>query len=156
ELKPYGLWRGAGLDDLTTTCTGTTARRRDGSLMITANHEVRGALRGRDTVITHREVLTVLPDGTLVFADDVRIPPRYTDLPRVGIALALMPGFEGLEWYGCGLHESYPDRKRGAAVARYRSTVTDQYVPYIVPQEHGGHADTRWFVVTNDRIYARL
>jgi beta-galactosidase len=145
ELKPYGLWRAWGLDDLQRTCTGTTARRRDGAVVVTANHELRGSARGADTVITHRSVITFMPDGSLRFDEDVRIPPRYTDLPRVGVVLALAPGFEGLEWYGRGPHENYPDRNRGAAIGRYRSMVADEYVPYIVPQEHGGHTDTRWF-----------
>jgi beta-galactosidase len=145
EFKPYGRWRAWAFDDLQTTCTGTSARRREGAVVVTANHELRGTARGSDTVITHRQVITITPDGMLLFDEDVRIPARYTDLPRVGMAFALAPGFEVLQWYGRGPHESYPDRKRGAAMGRYGSTVTDEYVPYIVPQEHGGHADTRWF-----------
>ena len=49
-----------------------------------------------------------------------------------------------LEWFGTGPHETYPDRKRGGLVGRWRPTVTDQYVPYVRPQENGGHADVRW------------
>jgi beta-galactosidase len=32
-------------------------------------------------------------------------------------------------------------------VAHYRSTVTDQYVPYILPQEHGNKCDVRWLAL---------
>ena len=28
--------------------------------------------------------------------------------------------------------------------------MTDQYVPYVMPQEHGGHSDTRWFALRDD------
>ena len=42
--------------------------------------------------------------------------------------------------------QSYPDRN-GAPIGRYTETVAEQYVPYVMPQEHGGHADTRWGVV---------
>lgn len=35
-------------------------------------------------------------------------------------------------------------------MARHRSTVTDQTVPYIRPQENGGHADVRWLELTDD------
>ena len=41
----------------------------------------------------------------------------------------------------------YPDRRRGAYLGRFTQTVAEQYVPYVMPQEHGGHADTRWGVV---------
>jgi len=62
---------------------------------------------------------------------------------------SLAPGFESLEWFGRGPHECYPDRARGALLARHRSTVTEQYVPYVMPQEHGLHVDTRWVSLGN-------
>jgi beta-galactosidase len=34
-------------------------------------------------------------------------------------------------------------------VGCFESTVTDQYVPYILPQEHGHHPDTRWLTLTD-------
>jgi beta-galactosidase len=147
ELKPYGLWRTWSLDDLETHCTGVTVRRQDGLVVVRARHELRG--RGDDVVVEHAQRITFHPDARMEFDEDVRIPPALTDLPRVGMVFDLVPGFEALEWYGRGPHESYPDRKRGAAVGRYTSTVTEQYVPYVVPQEHGGHADTRWFTLAN-------
>ncbi|MFM7304362.1 MAG: hypothetical protein ACKO4X_13665, partial [Alphaproteobacteria bacterium] len=30
-------------------------------------------------------------------------------------------------------------------VHRYSSTVDQQYVPYVKPQENGGHMGMRWF-----------
>ena len=61
--------------------------------------------------------------------------------------LELAAGHEAFEWFGRGPHETYPDRARGGRVGRWRSTVADQLVAYIRPQENGGHADTRWFRV---------
>jgi beta-galactosidase len=148
EFKPYGLWRAWGLDDLVTHCTGMTVRRKDGAVVVSAQHEVRGA--AADAAVEHRERITFHPDGTVEFDEDVRVPALFTDLPRVGVVFDLVPGFEHLEWYGRGPHESYPDRKRGAAIGRYESTVKHEYVPYIVPQEHGGHTDTRWFTLAAD------
>jgi beta-galactosidase len=66
------------------------------------------------------------------------------DLPRLGVALTLKPGFEKLRWFGRGPFENYCDRKRAALVDLCESTVTEQYVPYIMPQEHGNHTDVRW------------
>ena len=74
---------------------------------------------------------------------------RSTDLARVGTVLETVAGLEALEWFGTGPHETYPDRKRGGLVGRWRSSVTDQYVPYIRPQENGGHADVRWLSLTD-------
>ena len=76
---------------------------------------------------------------------------RCDDLPRVGVSLVLPGAFDRIEWYGRGPHESYPDRARGAALGRYTSTVAEQYVPYVRPQEHGHHTDTRWVAISDGR-----
>jgi beta-galactosidase len=83
-------------------------------------------------------------DGSIQVQEVVDVPPEIEDLARVGTVFELQPGAEQLEYYGRGPHESYPDRKRSALIGKWRSTVTDQYVPYIRPQENGGHADVRW------------
>jgi beta-galactosidase len=63
--------------------------------------------------------------------------------------MTLPAGFEQLEWYGRGPHENYCDRNTGAALGRYRGTVTGQYVPYGMPQENGNKTDVRWLALTN-------
>lgn len=75
---------------------------------------------------------------------------EWKDPPRVGIAFVLPPGFERVEWYGLGPVDSYADRRAGAQLGRWQSTVTDQFVPYLMPQEHGSHVGTRWFTVEQD------
>jgi hypothetical protein len=65
-------------------------------------------------------------------------------LPRLGLTLTLPGEFTELTWYGRGPHESYADRKESAAFGIYGSTVAEQFVPYMKPQEHGNHTETRW------------
>ena len=55
-----------------------------------------------------------------------------------------------MEWYGRGPWENYPDRKSSSMVGHYISTVSDQYVPYIMPQEHGHKTDVRWLILWDD------
>jgi len=69
------------------------------------------------------------------------------DLPRIGISFQLQEGFEEFEWFGNGPHESYCDRLAGVRVGRFQSSVNDQYVPYIVPQEHGNKTGLRWMML---------
>ena len=64
--------------------------------------------------------------------------------------------WEQVTWYGRGPGESYPDRRRGAYLGRFTQTVAEQYVPYVMPQEHGGHADTRWGVVSTSTGWGLL
>ncbi len=83
------------------------------------------------------------------FEYDIWINPICNDLPRVGIELHLDTSFENLRYYGLGESETYPDRKSGAMLGIYNSTVTEQYYPYIMPQETGHHEETRWLELTN-------
>ena len=73
------------------------------------------------------------------------LPP----LPRLGLTLSLPAGFETFTWLGRGPGESYNDRKAGVAVGLYRSTVGEQFVPYVMPQEHGNKTDVRWAALSN-------
>ena len=94
--------------------------------------------------------MTALEGGALRVDERVDLPSELTDLPRVGTVLELKPGLEQLEWFGTGPHETYPDRKRGGLVGRWRTTVTDAATQYIRPQENGGRADVRWLALTRD------
>ena len=95
-------------------------------------------------VIRHEQRLSGLPDGGVLVEETAWIPDELVDLARVGTLLEVVPGLERLDWFGRGPHETYPDRRRGGAVGRWRSSVSEQYVPYVRPQENGGHADVRW------------
>ena len=115
EGTPAARWRGWGLD------TGTVPEG-----------------------IVHTQVVRDLEGGGVAIEEEVVVPEANDDLPRVGSVLTIAPGFERLEWFGRGPVETYPDRKRAAPIQRWASTVTDEYVPYVFPQEHGGHEDVRW------------
>jgi hypothetical protein len=71
-------------------------------------------------------------------------------LPRVGMEMLLPAESDHIEWYGRGPHESYPDRKTGARVGRYRGGVAEQHTPYTWPQENGNKTDVRWLTLTDD------
>jgi beta-galactosidase len=95
--------------------------------------------------IRHQQTFRADANGDIQVEESAVVPPEWEDLARVGSVFEFQPGLEELVYYGRGPHETYPDRKRGGLVGRWRSTVTKQYVPYIRPQENGGHADVRWF-----------
>jgi beta-galactosidase len=138
DLKPLGRWRAAGLDALETTVTASSATK------------VTRDLRTRDgIVVTQCERWTRRDDGGVVVHEEIVVPPEIDDVPRVGVRWDLPPDLDltHVTWYGRGPVESYPDRRRGAYLGRFTQTVAEQYVPYVMPQEHGGHADTRWGVV---------
>jgi beta-galactosidase len=75
------------------------------------------------------------------------VPEALDDLPRLGVAFTCPPGFDAMEWFGCGPGESYSDRCLGTPVGRWTSTVAERYVPYIMPQEHGNIHALRWLAL---------
>lgn len=71
-------------------------------------------------------------------------------MPRQGMHLNLAPQFDQMEWLGRGPFENYQDRKMAAQVGRYRSTVEEQYVPYVSPQENGNKEEVQWVSFHNN------
>lgn len=70
-------------------------------------------------------------------------------IPRLGLSLQMPKDFDRLAWYGRGPHENYWDRRSGAAVSVYESTVAEQYYPYVRPQENASKTDVRWLSLTD-------
>jgi len=102
-------------------------------------------------VATYTQRRRPVDENTVLVENVVELAPGVTDLPRVGVVLTLAQELERLEWYGPGPWEAYSDRRASSTVARWQSTVTDEYVPYINPQEHGHHPDARWLRLTDRR-----
>lgn len=147
--KPLGQWLAAGLDDLAIKTTDVrTGFSREGSARIAVDQRARG--KG-GVHFDYKQVYRVHADGSVVVDNTIVCHGKVPELPRVGVSLALRPGLERLCWFGRGPHENYVDRKAGAALGRYHSTVSREYVPYILPQEHGNKTDVRWLTLESGR-----
>ena len=95
----------------------------------------------------HTQVITPVVGGFNV-KESVSVPKAFDDLARVGTLFELDGSLNELVYFGTGAHETYPDRKIGR-IGRYVSTVAAQYIPYVRPQENGGHTAVRWFELVN-------
>lgn len=100
--------------------------------------------------ITHQQTTTVYGSSDVVIENTVEANLNLISLPRLGLTMQLSSGFENFTWYGRGPHENYIDRNTGAAVGLYRSTVNEQYVSYVMPQENGNKTEVRWLSLTNE------
>jgi beta-galactosidase len=78
------------------------------------------------------------------------------ELPRFGMRLVLPQGFDSIAWYGRGPQENYSDRKTAAFIGQYQSTVANQFVHYIRPQENGYKTDTRWLAVYGSQTVVKI
>jgi beta-galactosidase len=138
-----GPWSEAGLAELSRTVTGVER----GAGTATVRSEVRTA---GGHVVGHVQRFTSLGGGATRVEETAEIPAELADVARVGTVMETVPGPELLEWFGTGPHETYPDRKRGGLIGRFSSTVTEEHVAYIRPQENGGHADVRWLELRDE------
>lgn len=74
---------------------------------------------------------------------DEKLP--MPNLMRYGMQFPMPEAFEQIRYYGRGPIENYADRNTSAFVGLYESTVSDEFYPYVRPQECGNHTDLRWF-----------
>jgi beta-galactosidase len=88
-------------------------------------------------------------EGSLTITLQFQISRLLPPLPRVGVKLVIPKDMENVEWHGRGPHECYADRKCSAFWGRYHSSIDEMHVPYIVPSENGGRADTQWIFLSN-------
>ena len=72
-----------------------------------------------------------------------------SDLFRFGMQMPMPESMELIKYYGRGPVETYCDRKDSENLGIYESTVTDEFYPYIRPQENGNHVDLRWWRLTD-------
>ncbi len=101
--------------------------------------------------LLHRSIYTILSNGIIV-VDNQFIPKSdLPTLPGLAVLLTLNSEYENIKWYGRGPHENYSDRKTGAAIGLYQSTVTEQYFPYIKPQATGSKQDVRWLLLSDNK-----
>lgn len=93
-------------------------------------------------VVVHT-VYTITPDGGIVHDIQGRVLDSAPYLPRFGMEYTFVKGAEQLEYFGMGPDENYQDMHAHARMGYFSSTVSEQYVPYIMPQEHGNHTGVR-------------
>ena len=104
-----------------------------------------------EKIADYSTVYTILGSSDVIVKNKFeKAKGKIPEIPRMGMQLQLPVEFSNLKWFGRGPHENYVDRWTSADVGLYESTVGDQYVPYIRPQENGYKTDTRWLLLTDD------
>jgi beta-galactosidase len=142
-------WRAAGLDRMARTVREFRVVRVEAhtvEVRVTALLQAPGVGYGIASEVTYY----VYGDGTVRLDNHVVIDERFPFVARIGLELVVPAGLERVIWYGRGPHENYADRKRGAAVGLYRSTVDEQFTPYVYPSECGGKEDVRWLALMDE------
>ena len=74
---------------------------------------------------------------------------KVANLFRFGMQMQMPRSFDKVEYYGRGPVENYIDRKSNADLGIYKQSVSEQFYPYIRPQENGTKSDIRWWKTLN-------
>lgn len=87
----------------------------------------------------------IRPDGAVEITQELN--PGCSSLPEIpefGMLFVLDQSLDTISWYGRGPHENYWDRNKSAAIGRYTGKVSEQFTPYLKPQESGNKTDVRY------------
>ena len=142
------------------------SEQQGANLVVTANYELR-----LFEAILHMKY-TVTPDGQLIVNQQLEANVKFEEAPqgegnrrprgqfeplqplkeksnlfRFGMQLVMPQEYASVDYYGKGPGECYVDRENDQTVAHYRQTVSEQFFPYIRPQENGNHTGIRYWRV---------
>jgi beta-galactosidase len=120
-----------------------------GMVTVTFRYEISGT--EGEKIAGYSSVYTIYGSGDVIVKNSFnKAGSKVPEMPRMGMQMQLPVEFSNLKWFGRGPHENYSDRYTSALKGLYVSSVSEQYVPYIRPQENGYKTDSRWLTLTDD------
>ena len=138
--RRYAVWKDPGLQ-----LTAFNASVEDGLAVVKAEFNLTG-VEGR-LAMTYR----VNNAGAVEVTESMTAggEARVANLFRFGMQMPMPKSFERIVYYGRGPIENYSDRKDSQPLGIYDQTVTEQFYPYIRPQENGTKTDIRWWRIVD-------
>ena len=141
------VWKKAG--ERTSVTKADITQPGIGKVVVTFRYDIKGLKN--EKIAGYSTVYTIYGSADILIKNSfAKVNSTIPEFPRMGMQIQLPVEFSNLKWLGRGPHENYSDRWTSADVGLYESTVSDQYVPYIRPQENGYKTDTRWLTLTDD------
>ena len=147
NIKQYwmnlNVWEGENLD-----CAFTKVydcKVEDGVIY------VEGALAGvsRLPLCKYTLKVEIFADGKVDFKLNANVRKDAHWLQRFGYEFELPLSSEAFSYYGRGPIESYCDMCHWATVGMFNSTAANEYVEYVLPQEHGNHNEVKMLRIGN-------
>jgi beta-galactosidase len=134
-------WKKASLFSKVTEMTYT--QLKEGSIKLNITY----MLPGVET--EYLSTYSIQGNGVIEIENILKETNYKGDIPRIGMRMQLPKQYSNITYFGRGPWENYQDRKASAFIDLYTSSVKDQYVPYIRPQENGYKTDVRWVALSN-------
>ena len=115
----------------------------DGKVLVNASLAGVGRVPFAKYTVTY----TVYEDGEIEVAMTSDIIEQIEWLPRLGFEMKIPKEKANFKYFGMGPAENYSDMKSHAAMGLYESCAADEYVNYVMPQEHGNHTGTKYLEI---------
>lgn len=135
--KFTGEWRAEGFDRLFNKCYSCTA---SGNVIT-----VKGSLSSisRTPFLNYEINYEFFNNGCCKVSLSGDIREDCIWLPRLGFEFKTDYNNDKFRYFGMGDSENYCDMKYHTKIGFYDSCADNEYVNYIVPQEHGNHTETK-------------
>ncbi len=88
---------------------------------------------------------TFFKSGRIDVELDAEFDDTRTFIPRLGFEFKVAE--TDFEYFGYGPMESYIDMHHASRMGYYKSNAENEYVDYVMPQEHGNHYNTKKLVL---------
>ena len=132
-------------DRFTNTDNGLTG---NATVQVTEENGLTVIKTRRDGSICATEVDYILyPQGMVDIV--ARFNPKNGEVRRAGLVCAIDSTYDQVDYYAYGPMENYCDRKDGATIGRYHTTVDEMLVHYAKPQSTGGREGLRELILRN-------
>lgn len=139
--QKYAVWKNPEMKLLSFN------HRTEGSdVLVTAVYEMPGVSSKLDINYLISNSGAVRVTQKLTADSAAKVPNMF----RFGMQMPMPRNYETVEYYGRGPGENYIDRNCSADLGIYRQSVTEQFYPYIRPQENGTKTDIRWWTMLDE------
>ncbi len=139
-----GKWYQYRFDRFGVKCYETTLVSADAEKVVV---EVKASLGSapKPPAIQMTLTYTVEAGKGLTLKTDAKVRETIdTFLPRFGFLFRMPEGSENLRYLGYGPYESYEDKRLASRLGDFRTTATENFEPYVRPQENGAHVHCRF------------
>ena len=124
----------------------TKVKKDNGIVTVSTEYKIKKAALLRQDII-------ISSDGTVNIVGEI--------LPKInmvcfGLTGELKGSYDSAQWYGRGPHETYCDRKTGAAIGIYSMKAHEMKTDYVRPQECGSRCGIRRLDVTDGENTMRI
>lgn len=104
--------------------------------------------KAMDNALTYTMTYKVYATGEM----DVTVSYQNSDntLPRIGLSWQLASDLGNVEYYARGPWANYCDRKTGAMLGLYQTSVDDMRELYVKPQSMGNREDMRYVILSDN------